>query len=57
MDHKIIPYTSRDVIFEVFVVNWPSVKFYSQIFIGKTLACINRRAEYLVIPKNKILDL
>ena len=38
-----IPYTYkflRDVIFKVFVVNLPSVKFSSSKFHGKTLVCI-----------------
>ena len=44
----------RDVIFEVLAVNWPSVKFHPRNFTDKTLACINQKAEYLVILKNKI---
>ena len=35
-----------DVIFEVFTVHWPSARFSSLIFIGKTLACINQRVGY-----------
>ena len=35
------------------MVNWPSTKFSSLNFIGKTLACIGRRAEYLVILDRK----
>ena len=50
-----LPYTykfSRDVIFEIFAVNWPSAKFSSAKF---HLACIRWRAEYLVTLKNKIV--
>ena len=42
-----VPYMykfSRDVILEVFVVNWPSVKFSSSKFHWQTLTCMNWRA-------------
>ena len=45
---------SRDVIFEVFVMNWPSAKFSSSKFHWWTLTCMNQRAGYLVILENKI---
>ena len=32
----------RDVIFEVFVVNWPSVKFSSSKFHWQNLGCYTR---------------
>ena len=37
---------SRDAIFEISMINLPSVKFHPWNFIGKTLACINWRARY-----------
>ena len=45
---------SRDVIFEVFAVNWPTAKFSSSKFHWQTLTCMNQRAGYLVILANKI---
>ena len=45
---------SRNVIFEVFAVNWPSAKFSSSKFHWWTLTCMNQRAGYLVILENKI---
>ena len=53
--NKELPYKFkflRDVIFEVFMVNWPSAKFSSLKFHWRTLTCMNRRAEYLVILEN-----
>ena len=44
----------RDVIFEVFTVNWPSTKFSSSKFYWWTLSCMNQRAGCLVILENKI---
>ena len=54
-DHINVPYMYkflRDVIFDA--VNWPSAKFSSSKFHWRTLTCMNRRAGYLVILKNKI---
>ena len=48
---------SRDVIFEVFVVNWPSTKFSSLKFHWQTLTCINWSAGYLVILESKIVKM
>ena len=53
----VIPYMykfSRDVIFGVFAVNWPSAKFSFSKFHWLTLTCMNQRAGYLVILENKI---
>ena len=50
----------RDVIFDVFMVNWPSTKFPSLKFHWRTLTCLNRREGYLVSLENniaKMLDL
>ena len=54
---KYIPYMnkySRDVLFKVLVVNWPSARFSSSKFHWWTVTCMNQRAGYLVILKNKI---
>ena len=47
----------RDVIFEVFAVNWPSAKFSSWKFHWRTSTCMNQRAGYLLILKNKIVKM
>ena len=54
-----LPYTykfSRDVIFKVFMVNWPFGKFSSLKFHWIILTYMNRRAGYLVILENKIAN-
>ena len=44
---------SRNVIFKVLQSTDHLQNFHPWNFIGKTLTCISRRAEYLVILKNK----